>query len=167
MKTRLILWIALGLLAGLLVACSLVGSKGDVIKCTGTQYYVSDTGGEVDWVDGNQHMVGGIIKFDQLSDCPELNGHWTVTGNAYFDYAYSGPAWGTFYFESSYGDGGVIEGIWHGVQNADSSIEVTSDSYNATGSLHGLRMSLTVKYAGDPSVNDGKFEATIQNAPNE
>ena len=166
MNNKIYLWLTLCLLAVMLAACSLVGSKADVIKCTGTQHINSSTAGESKWVNGVQHTTGYTLNYDQESSCPELTGVWTVDVN------YTGSTesmWGTFYFETAYDGGGVLEGTFHGSNDPDNftanGFSAEATSYSALGSLGGL--DITMNAHAPLNSTDISFEATILNPAGE
>jgi len=165
MKNKLYLWLTLCLLAVLLAACSLVGSKADVIKCTGTQHGTTSTIGESKWVNGIEHSTGNVLNYDQESNCPELTGVWTV----YVNFTGSEASmWGTFYFETAYDGGGILEGTFHGTndrQNMANGFSAEATGYSALGSLGGLDITLIAH--GPVGSPDQTFEATIQNPAGE
>jgi len=163
MNNKIYLWLTLCLLAVLLAACSLVGSKADVIKCTGTTHQTSMSGGDSKWVDGVRHSIGNVINYDQESNCPELTGVLTVYANQTGD---DPSFWGTFYFETAYDGGGVLEGTFHGTEGDQASgFSSESTSYSAIGSLGGLQFN--GNYHGPYHSADITFEATIQNPAGE
>ncbi len=165
MKNKLYLCLTLCLLAVLLAACSLVGSKADVIKCTGTQHGTTSTIGESKWVNGIKHSTGNVFNYDQESNCPELTGVWTVYVNLTGSDA---SVWGTFYFETAYDGGGILEGTFHGTndrQNMANGFSAEATGYSALGSLGGLDITLIAH--GPVGSPDQTFEATIQNPAGE
>jgi hypothetical protein len=165
MNHKTYLWINLCLLAALLAACSLVRSKADVIKCTGTNHATSTTAGESKWMNGVNHETGIVFNYDQESNCPELTGVWTVYVNLTGSDA---SIWGTFYFETAYNGGGVLEGTFHGTNdhsNPANGFWVEATSYNGTGSLSGLQYNGS--FQGPLDSPDLTFDATLQNPTSE
>ncbi len=155
------------LLAMLLSSCGLVGSKSDVIKCTGTVTVTSNTGGEADILDGNQHTVNEIIRHNIKSNCPELTGVFTITANYYDDSTAGMPIWGTFNLKTAYDGGGVFEGTFHGTRNVDGYFSAESNSHIATGSLRGLELTFSSKFPITITSAELPFEGTIRNLPEE
>ncbi len=158
MNKKMYLWVTLCLIAVLLAACSPVGSKADVIKCTGTLNSETELdSGDAKLVNGVEHVTGLVYSYDQESNCPELTGVLTVNVN-YTDTVSS--LWGTFYFETAYNGGGVLEGTFHGTNDLlKSNFSTDSTSYKGTGSLSGLQFHM---------ITTGfNLEATLQNTASE
>ena len=166
MKKIFLYCVTICLLVVLLAACGLIGSKGNVIKCKGTQTFTSYDENISPFKEGSDFKIHALGVFTSESDCPELIGQWELTENISpetYSGGYNYTNWGIFRIVTAYQGGGVFEGIYHGEMKS-SVLNAELTSYNATGSLKGLQLSLrSIDYqAGATSV---AFEATIQNAP--
>ena len=93
------------------------------------------------------------VRYQEVSDCPQLAGINTVTMNANWDANYAGPIWGTA--EMVTDDGGVWQSTWTGKTYADGRSEYRAVGHGVAGSVQGLHMNL--------SAANGQWMATILN----